>query len=166
MTIMHRFIKGGTELQNQKHINSAKEALKEYRWKLKQRDMLVMEMDESYYRATSCTVRLRPDKTSGGNASYDRMADDVVNIADSRQRLKEKIAELDEKLASILAMIDAVRDERGRLVLTMRYVRGMRWEEIQKEMSYSEKQVKRIHGFALLDINRKFFKKKTPNDPK
>lgn len=145
-----------------KRINQAKEALKGYRWMLKRRDELVREMDESYDRATSCTLRLKPNKTSGGNASYDRMAEDVVRIADTKERLKGKIAELDAKLAEILAMVDHVNDERGRVILTMRYVRGMRWEDIQREMHYSERQVKRLHGFALLDINRHFFPKKDP----
>ena len=147
---------------NTKTINPAKEALKEYRWKLKQRDELLREMDESYDRAISCTMRLKPHKTSGGGASYDRMADDVVRIADTRERLKAKIAELDAKLADIMKMIDAANDERGRLILTMRYVRGMSWEDIQGEMNYSERQVKRLHGFALLDINRRYFPKDDP----
>ena len=149
-------------MQNTKTINPAKEALKEYRWKLKQRDELLREMDESYDRAISCTVRLKPNKSFGGSASYDRMADDVVRIADTRDRLKAKIAELDAKLADILNMIDTANDERGRLILTMRYVRGMSWEDVQSEMNYSERQVKRLHGFALLDINRRFFPKKDP----
>ena len=149
-------------MENTKTFNPAKEALKEYRWKLKQRDELLREMDESFDRAISCTVRLKPNKSFGGNASYDRMADDVVRIADSRERLNAKIADLDAKLAEILGMIDAVNDERGSLLLTMRYVRGMRWEDIQREMSYSEKQVKRIHGFALLDINKRYFQKDDP----
>lgn len=150
------------EKENGKPLNPAKEALKEYRWKLKQRDELLREMDESYDRAISCTVRLKPNKSFGSSASYDRMADDVVRIADTRERLKAKIAELDAKLADILKMVDAVNDERGRLILTMRYVRGMRWEDIQKEMHYSEKQVKRIHGVALLDINKRYFPKDDP----
>ena len=149
-------------MQNTKTVNPAKEALKEYRWKLKQRDELLREMDESYDRAISCTVRLKPNKSFGAGASYDRMADDVVRIADTRERLKAKIAELDAKLADILKMIDAVNDERGRLILTMRYVRGMRGEDIQEEMNYCERQLKRFHGFALLDINRRFFPKKDP----
>lgn len=149
-------------MQNTKTVNPAKEALKEYRWKLKQRDELLREMDESYDRAISCTVRLKPNKSFGSSASYDRMADDVVRIADTRERLKAKIAELDAKMADILKMIDAVNDERGRLILTMRYVRGMRWEDIQEEMNYCERQLKRLHGFALLDINRRYFPKKDP----
>ena len=148
--------------ENNKPLNLAKEALKEYRWKLKQRDELLREMDESYDRAISCTVRLKPYKSSGGSASYDRMADDIVRGVDTRDRLNAKIAELDAKLADILNMIDVANDERGRLVLTMRYVRGMRWEDIQNEMHYSEKQVKRIHGFALLDINKRYFPKDDP----
>ena len=149
-------------MENTKPLNPAKEALKEYRWKLKQRDELMREMDESYDRAISCTVRLKPNKSFGGRASYDRMADDVVRIADTRERLNAKIAELDMKLSDILNMIDTANDERGRLILTMRYVRGMRWEDIQNEMHYSEKQVKRIHGFALLDINKRYFPKDDP----
>lgn len=142
--------------------NPAKEALNGYRWMLKRRDELANELAESYGRATSCTVRLKPQKTSGGNASYDRMADDVVQSVDTRERLKQKISELDRKLADIMTLIDLVNDERGRVLLTMRYIRGMRWEDIQREMKYSEKQTKRIHGYALLEINNRKFPKDDP----
>lgn len=146
-------------MENTKPLNLAKEALKEYRWILKERDELLREMDESFGRATSCTVRMKPHKTSGG-ASYDRMADDVVRLVDSRDRLKAKVAELDEALRTIMNMIDQVKDRRQRTVLTMLYVRGMNWKEIEQETNYCERQLKRYHGYALSFLNKRFFPNK------
>lgn len=135
--------------------NPAKELLQSYRYLLKRRDALSREAEESFGRAVSCTVRMKPNKVSGGSASYDRMADDIVKAVDACGSLQENAAMLGKKLQTILAMIEAVPDERWRLVLTLRYIRGMSWDEIAREMHYERTQIFVFHGKALLDVNRR-----------
>lgn len=133
--------------------NPARDMLSGYRWLIKRRDALLDEISEHYERAYSCTVRLNPNKTSGGSAAYDRMADDVCRAADAKDRLAFKVAELNAKTAQIMNYIEALTDERQKTVVTLRYVRGMTWEEIQHEMHFEETWVLVLHGRALKRIN-------------
>lgn len=133
--------------------NPARDMLSGYRWIIKRRDALLDEINEHYERAYSCTVRLNPSKTTGGSAAYDRMADDVCRAADAKDYLAFKVAQLNEKIAQILAYIEKLPDERQKTVVTLRYVRGMTWEEIQHEMHFEETWVLVLHGRALKRIN-------------
>lgn len=48
--------------------------------------------------------------------------------------------------------IEAMEDEREKLLLTYRYLRGMKWELICTEMKKSWKQTHRIHARALKNL--------------
>lgn len=45
--------------------------------------------------------------------------------------------------------IEAMEDEREKLLLTYRYIRGYSWEKIAVEMSISFRHATRLHGAAL-----------------
>lgn len=139
----------------EKKPNPAKERLSGYRAILHRRDELREEIEESFGRATSCSVRLKPVTVSGSAASYDRIADDVLKGVDARVRLEDKERELSEKLDEILALIDLVTDERQKTVLTLRYVRGKPWDKIAEEIHCEKRHVFRLHGLALVEINKK-----------
>lgn len=133
--------------------NPAKNALREYIPLRMRRDMLSQEIDAHYDRAYSCTVRISPYK-GGGTTAYDRMAEDICQAADAKQQLETKIAELNASLQRILRLIEIPSDERQRTVLTMRYINGLTWEEIQAQMGYERTQTLVLHGRALAEINR------------
>lgn len=135
--------------------NPAKEMLSGYREMLRRRDELAEEIAESFGRATSCTVRLKPVTVSGGSASYDRIADDVLRNISARERLEAKERELSQKLSEILRLIDLVQDEQQKTVLTMRYIRGKPWGKIAEEIHCEKRHVFRLHGLALVEINKK-----------
>ncbi len=134
--------------------NPAKKALRAYIPLRKRRDMLQMEIDAHYDRAYSCTVRLDPMKGSGGGTAYDRMAEDICRAADAKEQLRAKVDELNTTLRHILRLIDIPEDERQRAILTMRYINGLTWEEIQARMGYERTQVYVLHGRALAAVNR------------
>lgn len=48
--------------------------------------------------------------------------------------------------------IEALEDEREKLLLTYRYLRGLKWEEICVKMDYKWRQVHRIHARALKNL--------------
>ena len=135
--------------------NPAKELLRRYIPMRKRRDALAQEIEDHYSRAYSCTVRLNPYRASGGGAAYDRMAEDICRAADAKQQLAAKIAELNAAMQRILLLIDVPADERQRTVLTLRYVNGMTWEEIQERIGYERTQTLCLHGLALAAINRR-----------
>lgn len=139
----------------EKKPNPAKELLSGYRTTLLRRNAIRSEIEESYDRATSCTVRLKPISVSGSAASYDRMADDVVRGMDARTRLEAQERKLTEELATALRLIEYAQYPERKTLLTLRYIRGMSWAEIENEMHYGKTQLHVIHGYALLDINRR-----------
>ena len=135
--------------------NPAKEALRRYIPMLKRRDALTEEIEDHYSRAYSCTARLNPYRATGGGAAYDRMAEDICRAADAKQQLAAKIAELNAAMQRVLVLIDIPTDERQKTVLTLRYVNGLTWEEIQERMGYERTQTLCLHGRALAAINRR-----------
>lgn len=54
-----------------------------------------------------------------------------------------------QTLTDIRNRINAVKDQSEREVLTYRYIRGMKWEDIAVKMKYQRESVIRIHGKAL-----------------
>ena len=45
--------------------------------------------------------------------------------------------------------IEALEDDREKELLTLRYLRGMKWEEIAVNMGYSWRKIHYLHGEAL-----------------
>lgn len=48
--------------------------------------------------------------------------------------------------------IEAMEDEREKDLLTYRYIRGLKWEEICVRMDYKWRQVHRIHAMAIKNL--------------
>ena len=135
--------------------NPAKKVLEDYRQLLVQQETLEASIRRRYERATSCTTRVRPNKTTGGGASYDRMADDVCASVDAKAQLKETIRRIDREIGRVLRLTDLVTDEKQRTVLYMRYIDGMGFQQIADRLGYSRIHACRLNGLALLEINRK-----------
>lgn len=134
--------------------NPAKTYLKRYRACIYRVKSLERAIDEATARATSITVRLKPISVQNGNAVYDQMAEEVCKIADITVELREEAEKAWEVLAEILKAIDAVPDEMQKTVLTLRYVEGLGWTEIQEKINYERTQTLVLHGRALWAVNQ------------
>lgn len=135
--------------------NPAKRFLQRYIWLRKQRDAIQEEIREHYDNVTRCTVRLNPIKVSGSGGAYDRMAEDICVIVDTKARLERVCYRLDCQMAEIMDAINALSDERYKSVVIYRYIQGLSWSEITGLMDYEIAYVYRLHGKALLEINEK-----------
>ncbi len=142
--------------------NPAKTYLRRYVWLKRQRDAIADEIRDHYASATRCTTRMNPIRSSGGTA-YDRMAEDVVRIADASARLEALERDIDRQLSEILDLIACITDERHKAVLTYRYIRGMSWEDIMEAMGYERTQIYVLHGYALKEANE-LLKERTKTD--
>lgn len=147
---------------NDKKPNPAKKALMGYRSILRQRDEVRQELAEHYARATSCTVRLKPYKSAGGAASYDRMAEDVLLANNARDELARLEKELADKAERLRRMMDWPEAEPHREVILRRYLRGQRWEEIAGAMHCDKVTAWRWHGMALAVINARMAEDEPP----
>lgn len=135
--------------------NPAKRFLQRYIWLRKQRDAIQEEIREHYDNVTRCTVRLNPIKVSGSGGAYDRMAEDICIIVDTKARLERVCYRLDCQMAEIMDAINALSDERYKSVVIYRYIQGLSWSDITGLMGYEIAYVYRLHGKALLEINEK-----------
>lgn len=82
--------------------------------------------------------------TPDGNA-LERMAERHEEL------LSRYNAKLDELIRAQLEIEDAIRalPECERTLIRFKYIQGMTWEQVCVEMSYSWKQIHRIHARAL-----------------
>lgn len=143
--------------------NPAKRFLRGYRALLVRRDSLLREIERRRESATGTTVRLKEINVQSGGA-YDRMAEDVARIVDDEESLGDALQEIARKLKEILQAIESVQDEMQKTVLTLRYIEGLDWPDIQERIAYERTQTLVIHGKALVHINRWMEKERTKTD--
>ena len=136
-----------------KYDNPAKRFLRGYKALILRRDSLLREIERLRESITGTTVALKEDVVSGGGAS-DRMGATVAQIVDAEEALKPVLAEITKSVGEIMAAIDSVPDEMQKTVLTLRYIEGKSWEDIQELISYERTQTLVIHGKALIEVNK------------
>ena len=68
------------------------------------------------------------------------------------EKLKKERLEKIQHLRNIEDQIGKMQDEDEKRVLRLRYIKGLKWEEVAVEMGYSWKQTHRIHSQALIDL--------------
>lgn len=130
--------------------NPAKAFLARYRYLLTRRAALLDEVTSIMERATDISAKLRPVVAASG--ASDKLGEIVAAAVDAQAGVLEASEQIDAQLREVLAAIEAVPDERQRLVLTLRYVRGLSWTQIQEAMHYERTQVYVLHGRALAAV--------------
>lgn len=135
-----------TEITIQEENEQKKEYLKSYRRAIKREQDILDEIQ-----------RLRLDKM------FPSMIDDGMPHGSSHSDLSDYVAILDEQIEllkkerlekvrcyqKIERQIRQMENEDEQEVLRLRYIKGLKWEEVALKMNYSWKQVHRIHSSAL-----------------
>lgn len=126
------------------------------------------EFLRSYLRAKNDVARLeaqlgelRLNKLMPGAINYDGMphGTDLSDLSDYMARydvieqaiISARYRRIDA-FQKVQGSIEALEDDREKELLTLRYLRGMKWEEICVTMNYKWRQVHRIHASALKSI--------------
>lgn len=117
-------------------------------------DALCIAISQAMEMALNTGISMKEVKVLSSPAEHDPMARDVVNAIDSCEVLYKYKAEAETALREILSAIDSLTDERQKEILTMRYIAGMPFREIQEKIHYEATQMYVIHGRALIGINR------------
>jgi DNA-directed RNA polymerase specialized sigma24 family protein len=117
-------------------------------------DALSLAISQAMERALNTGISLKEIKVLSSPAEHDPMARDVVNAIDSCEVLYKYKAEAETALREILSAIDSLTDERQKEILTMRYIAGLPFREIQDKIHYEATQMYVLHGRALIGINR------------
>lgn len=96
-----------------------------------------------------------------GTATPRDLSDYVVkyeSLLEKLQRERIKKANVQIEITNVIMELKKGQDETDRqlaqdkTLLYLRYIRDMKWEEIMDEMGYSWKQIHRIHGRALQNV--------------
>lgn len=123
--------------------------------RLKQYRALVAEAadlsDQIRQLRSQAESRKWPDGLPHSNYAADRTATIVAKIADLCEELDHKQIDLLTGQIEIERAIETL-EPRERHLMRLRYIRGMRWEEICVELNYSWRQTHYIHRDALQKI--------------
>lgn len=105
---------------------------------------------EQAMRATGSMEATRVSGTDGGS----KVSRNMNSCIDLARDIDRRAAALRKQYDAACQMIDNVQSANAREVLELRYLRGMRWEDIGKRMHYDERQVYRLNRRALEDVQR------------
>ena len=123
-----------------------KEYLKSYQKAVKAEQKIKDEI-EQLRLDKMCPSVILDDMPHGHNqtdlSSYAAHIDDLM--FDLKCKLEDKI----ELRRNINMRIQTMRSETEKTILWMRYIKGMKWEQIAVQMKYNYRSVLKIHGRAL-----------------
>lgn len=88
--------------------------------------------------------------------NHDKMGTAYSKIHDRQTDLDRMIDEYVDKKAHIVEQIEKMDDEMHYAILFSRYVTRKGFSDIANEVGYSERQVLRLHGEALLEFETKY----------
>lgn len=117
-------------------------------------DALTRAINDAMERAWNTGVSIKEIKVLSSPAEHDPMARDICNAIDATETLYEYRSKAEAALREILTAIDSIQDERQKLLLTLRYINGLSFNDIKGKMHYEETQIFVIHGRALIGINK------------
>lgn len=123
-----------------------KEYLKSY-LAAKKREKRILEQIQQL-RADKMFPSMVYDDMPHGNNHSD-LSDYAVMLDEQIRELKEERLERAKVYRGIERRIREMQDETEKDVLRLRYLWGMKWEEVAVDLKYSWKQIHRIHSSAL-----------------
>lgn len=121
--------------------------------KIKRYEMQIEEL-----RASQIMPSKNDDGMPHGKNGHTDLSDYIVKLEKLEQDRAEAIARMMQECQDILDAIETAPDEMERMVLSLRYIQGLRWEEIWQVLTEAtDKDIKlrrvyQIHGNALQHI--------------
>lgn len=131
----------------------AKKYLSQARWLDKMIDNKIRYQERLRTLAEKTTIDISRERVSGGNTVNSR-EDIIVKLADISHEVNADIDRLIDLEKEIMETIGQVKDGCLKIILISRYVNGMGWDEIALEMKYEKSWIMRLHGKALVEIDK------------
>ena len=138
-----------TEITIQEENEQKKEYLKSYRRAIKREQDILDEIQR--LRLDKMFPSVINDGMPHGNSHSD-LSDYAAILDEQIELLKEERLEKVRCYQKIERQIRQMENEDEQEVLRMRYILGMKWEEVAVKMRYSWKQTHRIHSSALQNL--------------
>lgn len=135
-----------TEITIQEENEQKKEYLKSYRRAIKREQDILDEIQS--LRLDKMFPSVVNDGMPHGSSHSD-LSDYAAILDEQIELLKEERLEKVRCYQKIERQIGQMENEDEQEVLRLRYILGMKWEEVAVKMGYSWKQTHRIHSSAL-----------------
>lgn len=132
----------------------AKEYLSQAMWLDRIINNKLEQKEELEALAKRTTVDFTQEKVSGGRATTSPIEDATVKLIDLSNEINDDIDRLIDLKEQIAGTIDKVDDFRYRLILEMRYIKGMLWKDISRDIGFDRRWVMRLHSRALKEIDK------------
>ena len=114
------------------------------------------ELDE-LTRLRALTVQVTPSYSlaPGGSGNNQKLEDNVIRIVEAERKCQQTVRKLLDNIEQVHALIDLLDDEQLKLLLKLRYINYMKWEDIALMLNYTWRRVNQLHGKALRMITDK-----------
>lgn len=130
---------------------SKKDYLLSYKKACKRIQSLKEQLDSLQEVEQSIKSQQLTDMPKGGNRKQD-LSDLMVRVEDLETQIADAITESCKIKLEIEGVLWEMDDTEGSRVLRFRYIYFMPWEQISRIMSYSRKQIQRIHQKAIQNL--------------
>ena len=127
-----------------------KQTLRQYQPALAYAQKCFRELDDARGEGLR-SPRLDGMPRGGGGGGLDEQIARIDALERKAAKAREKALDLAEEIET---MIDGLEDNRMKLILSLRYLKGYSWVKVAMQANYSEKYVFRIHGKAIAELRR------------
>lgn len=128
-----------------------KERLKEYLWIKENIEELEDRLLEIDTQLTKVTTQITADKVSA-TKDPDKWTNLISQRIEVENRINREIAKGLEEMKLIEDLIQGL-SEKEKYLMRLRYIKGLKWEQICCKMHYEWRQVHNIHSRALSKLN-------------
>ena len=137
-----------TGVYRQKEVNPAKAWLRGYLDEKARLESLMRTIDDLSEVCQRATSRLTATRLSG-TGSHGGFEGSSIHKTDAEKELQQRVEHIHEYLLVREVMISRLEDSRQKRLLTLRYLEGLSWQQISREMNYSLDRLYELHGYAL-----------------
>lgn len=138
-------------LGNPKYNMNTKQYLKQAYLLNELIDSDLKELENLRDLSTSITSDTSKERVQSSSPS-DKIGNIVVKIITLENQINDEIDKFIDLKSEIRSTISAVVNPNEKLVLRLRYIEFLTWEQVAERMTYSVKQVFRIHGEAIKNL--------------
>ena len=130
---------------------TAREYLQTIKDKRERIRILMEEIEQLRTDAESVSINLDGMPRNNGQSSFEKLA---IQLAETESKLTEEMSGLWSEVMRAHSLIGQMSSSQRQQILTKRYLKGQRWEEIAYEMHFSWNHCFRVHGMALAELDK------------
>lgn len=132
---------------------NAKQFLRQVRYLDDLIDTKLEQIQELRSLAEKVTSTLSLDGTSlQSSGLQDKIGDLVARIVDLQMEIEKATSRMIDIKTKAMRLIDNMPTPEHRLLLQMRYLRGLTWEQIAVDMAYTYRGIHYLHSRALREF--------------